>query len=145
MFASKIFFNVVSFVILFLFFKANFLSKNSYFNVQAVVKKWSSYNIEGHENILNWALTLPYVPANKWQEALNILRDMIFDATPVEPKLFDFLKYLHRTWLPIADIVSVYKKPLTTNNVCENFNKLALSFLGLHSLIWPMLGNLSKI
>ena len=81
-----------------------------------------------------------YVTADKWEDALTNLSDQILDIQHANPQLFALYRYLRRTYrLPIASIVSIFKRPLATNNICELYHKLLKKHLRPHSALWKML------
>ena len=74
-------------------------------------------------------------------EGLAVVKNLIFEANSDIEKLKKFYKYLEKTWYPLRKIVSVYDRPLATNNICEQFNREAQRILGKHTELWIMLGN----
>lgn len=60
-------------------------------------------------------------------------------------KLLTFLAYMRRQWKPIADVVSVYKKPqmIVTSNTCENFHLWGQKYNGIYPNCWEMISKLS--
>ena len=92
------------------------------------------------DNILEYALALPYLPANKITEGIGIVSNLMnLNRVPHTDR---FSRYFHRMWLPITDVISVFDQPTRTNNVCENFHLYAKDFLGIRQGLWVMLGML---
>ena len=73
-------------------------------------------------------------------EGIEVIRKKIISVRPREHKLFSFLEYLKHQWLPIAKIVSVFRRPYATNNICELHNHLFLAKVGKHPPLWQFLG-----
>ena len=63
----------------------------------------------------------------------------INDVVPENDKLIRFEKYMRRQWLPLAKILSVYQRPIATNDICENYHRYLGETLGVHPHIWKML------
>ena len=56
-------------------------------------------------------------------------------------KLQEFATYLRTFWLPLAEVLSVFQRPVRINNSCENFHLQAKKTIGSRSNIFKMLGN----
>ena len=53
---------------------------------QCILKKWDQIGIEGYVYIKDYALGLPYLPAERMQEGFDILRNFIIVADSEEVK-----------------------------------------------------------
>lgn len=104
------------------------------------------------QEILNIALALPYLPAEKWSDhatdrgeiikgGISILRIKVMAIRPINPELCRFLQYIEDYWYNMADVVSVYKRVRKTSNVCETCNRRAKEAIGKRRPLWEMLGN----
>ena len=51
-----------------------------------------------------------------------------------------FSTYLRTFWVPLAENISVFEKPVRTNHTCENFHLCAGRRLGYRSNIFKFLG-----
>lgn len=106
---------------------------------------------EAINEILQLALTLPYLPSKNWFDVVNgrgaivrggltILKEKINGVRPFNEKLLDFMTYIENFLGPLADIVSVNGRPRKTSNVCENGNRRAKAAIGVRQTLWAMLG-----
>ena len=95
--------------------------------------------IEGHEEILDYVMALAYLPEDQFQARVDNLGALIDEVTPVDDKLQRFYRYMRRQWVPLRKILSVYKRPIATNNICENYHRYLLKNLSKHTPLWEML------
>ena len=66
--------------------------------------------------------------------------DNVFNTNHADRfKLQEFATYYRTYWLPLKEIISVYDKPIKTNNTCENFHLYALKSIGNRSNVYKML------
>lgn len=99
-----------------------------------------------YENVLEKAYALAHLPADKMQEGVThvtSLVDVLAEEVPQEmfTALQGFATYLRTFWLPLSDVLSVYKRPIKTNNICETFHLHAGRFIGKREPLYKMLGN----
>lgn len=92
-----------------------------------------------YTDILELALALPYLPAGLMADGINDLQMMANDIADV--KIHQFLAYLRRFWLPLADIVSVFRVAIRTNNICETFHRKSHKKFHDHPELFDFLGN----
>lgn len=110
-------------------------------------KYWDKLNIPAeYVYIKEFAHTINYLPPERMEEGFNILQALIRDAEPPHPQLLRFSRYYKRTWLPLSDLITLWKKLITTTNACELLNRYLLQALGSHPLFFQCLGmfNLDK-
>lgn len=116
-----------------------------YFDVsQALSRKWRRLGLtDAPHKVLSMAMTMALAPAKLFEEALSLIKvqaDLISDEYP---NINHFMKYLHATWLPLAQKVSVYECPVRTNNITESFHNIITNkFIRAHANIWTFLGML---
>lgn len=117
--------------------------------IKALAKTWDAKDIPMEfEYILERAYAVAHLPPDKIPAAFNEhitgLVDNLDNGEGINPailrKLEDFATYLRRFWLPLADVLSVYKKPVRSNNTCENFHLYAAKGMGERSNVYRMLG-----
>ena len=121
------------------------LNEIFFFTFKALAKKWDKLNIPmKYDYILERAYVLAHLPANKIIEGGRIITTLIDNVANgnegVTQKLQIFGSYLRRYWIPLADVVSVYKKSIRTNNTCENFHVYTGKAMGNRSNVFRMLG-----
>ena len=124
----------------------NYLRLNYYF-LKALVKKWSALKIPvSLEYILEKAYALAHLPSNLISEGFEHIVNLIDGLTLVDNindedvnALQAFSTYLRTYWIPLADVVSVFEKPVRTNNTCENFHLYAGRRLGYRTNIYKFL------
>lgn len=100
-----------------------------------------------YEYILEKAYGVAHLPSDKVAEGyqyITTLVDNLRQGNGVTDdlllKLQSFTAYLRRYWQPLAPILSVYQRPIRTNNTCENFHLYAARKMGVRSNIFKMLG-----
>lgn len=113
---------------------------NTEISFQAVVKKWDEIGIEGYDEVSHYAQCLAYLPAENFDEGFQILRDNIAEINEQVGNFRKFELYMKRTWAPLKEIISVYKRPITTNNLCERYHRELNEKMGAHPELWLMLG-----
>ena len=94
----------------------------------------------GYEYILETAYALPHLPADKFNEGVQYLTDIIDQANSPTGEMLAFGAYVRRQWSPIRDIVSVYKNPIRTNCGIENWHMHAINVVGGRENCWKSLG-----
>lgn len=85
-------------------------------------------------------MTLPLLPQEYFMQALTVLHNYCDITNYKYEELLQFLKYIEKTWLPKASKVSVYKCPVRTNNLVENFHSVIRRKLGTHQNLWIFIG-----
>lgn len=105
-----------------------------------MIKYWKNLEIEGYLEIRDFALTLPYLSADLMAKGVDILTQKIDPLAENEPRLLQFLSYTRRQWLPLAKILSVFRRPYLTNNTSELTNRYLQEDLGRGTPLWKMLG-----
>lgn len=97
--------------------------------------------------IIERAYAVAHLPADKVNEGfmhITSLVDNLANGNGINPailqKLQDFAAYLRRYWLPLAEVLSVFQKPVRSNNTCENFHLYAVKDIGERSNVFKMLG-----
>lgn len=116
--------------------------------MKALAKTWNNKSIPMEfEYILERAYAVAHLPADKINEGfvhITALVDNLANGNGIDPTIFqklqDFASYLRRFWLPLADVLSVFQKPVRTNNTCENFHLYAAKGMGERPNIYKMLG-----
>ncbi|XP_031787697.1 uncharacterized protein LOC116417646 [Nasonia vitripennis] len=98
------------------------------------------------EYILERAYAVAHLPPDKVGEGfmhITSLVDNVANGNGVNPailqKLQDFAAYLRRYWLPLAEVLSVFQKPVRSNNTCENFHLYAAKKMEIRSNVYRML------
>lgn len=107
-----------------------------------MTKRWAKLRIPFRFNdILEKCYAIPHLPSDKITEGVNIIQQTV-DSIPRQNrgKLQEFVNYLRRVWVPLADVLSVFNNPIRTNNGCENFHFLAAKKIGARPIIWKFLG-----
>lgn len=89
-------------------------------------------------DILETALALPLLPHNLMDNGINVLTGMIDRFN--DDRLLRFMRYLRRTWLPLAEIISVFGLAVRTNNLCELFHKNMLKRFNVHPQFFYFIG-----
>ncbi|XP_036143393.1 uncharacterized protein LOC118645790 [Monomorium pharaonis] len=94
---------------------------------QALAKKWGGLNIStDYDYILEKSYAVAHLPSEKINEGVAHIMSLIDRVwqrnEPARDKLQRFGTYMRTYWLPLSNIISVYKKPFRTNNTCENFH-----------------------
>ena len=85
------------------------------------------------------ALVLPFLPAHKMEDGLHVLlQNMLANYIPNNAK---FYNYWRKTWLPLSEVILVFRRPVKTNNISENFNRHLESKIGRRKPLLFMLGN----
>lgn len=115
------------------------------YNLQALAKKWTGLGIPvRYEYILEKAYAIAHLPANKIAEGIDHLRVLVEVVwrrnEPDKQKLHDFRMYITTYWEPLAEVLSVFQKPVKTNNTCENFHMVAYKTIGAKLIIWKLFG-----
>ncbi|XP_031786031.1 uncharacterized protein LOC116417380 isoform X2 [Nasonia vitripennis] len=90
------------------------------------------------EYILERAYAVARLPPEKIPDGFMHITSLVIDPAVLR-KLQDFAAYLRRFWLPLANVLSVYKKPVRSNNTCENFHLYAAKGMGERSNVYKML------
>ena len=106
---------------------------------QNILKKWDSLRVS-HEfvDFLNRALIVPFLTANRIP---NFIGDLVnFGNRILNQNLQNFLSYLDLQWTPLANIVSVFRQMIRTNNICETFHHYAHTVFGDHPPFWSWYG-----
>ena len=96
--------------------------------------------IEGHNEILHYAQCLAYLPAHRIEEGFTAMKDDVLRVSGQAEKLRLFVRYIDKTWVPLKEIISVYQRYITTNNLCERYHRDANAAIGEHPEIYLMLG-----
>ncbi|XP_051153590.1 uncharacterized protein LOC127276917, partial [Leptopilina boulardi] len=108
-----------------------------------VRKRWKRLKllVNGPQDFLELVLALPLLPAGKIENAVKILKSKIKEYDVIyKRKLEMFMKYICRTWVKVADALSVTNLEQRTNNISESFNSRATArFGGIHPNIWTFL------
>ena len=95
-----------------------------------------------NDRVLEIAMALPFLPAIRMEDGLTILgREILAVAAP---GMRDFYTYWRRTWLPLKEVISVFRKKIRTNNIAENCNRHLLLKLGERERLWRMLDNVNN-
>ena len=102
-----------------------------------------------YEYVLEKTYALAHLPSNLIGEGMAHVTEHIDNVWQRNEnhrqKLQTFGTYLRTNWVPLARVVSVFKKPIRTNNTCENFHMHAGKTMGNRPNIWKMLGKLINI
>ena len=123
-------------------------SKNNWYLFKALVKKWTPLKIPiEFEYILEKAYALAHLPSGLIPEGMAHLTALIDGLSQrgnininALNSLQIFSTYLRTFWIPLADVFSVFGKPVRTNNTCENFHLYAGRRLGCRTNIYKFLG-----
>ncbi|CAB0033152.1 unnamed protein product, partial [Trichogramma brassicae] len=99
---------------------------------------WKCRIPDEFHNILEYAMSLPYLPAENMEAGFNVVMGLM--SYHNVPNADRFNTYFRRQWLPLANVVSVYGRRIRTNNICENFHLHAKTFIGVRQGLWLMLG-----
>ncbi|KAG8148329.1 uncharacterized LOC118071483 [Chelonus insularis] len=98
------------------------------------------------QDILSLTWVLPLLPVKHFSTAIEIYKKK---ANQVEPEYQDsvneFIDYLEKQWLRIAEIVSLWGSPTRTNNICESFNRCLSQRLGSHPNVFVFIEKLMNI
>ena len=90
--------------------------------MQAVGRKMVKIKLESVE-IAEIVFSILLLPWYKFQEAIDFLKEKQNNATGTEnTKLTELVRYISKTWLLNAKIVSVYGSEARTNNCIESGN-----------------------
>uniref|UniRef100_A0ABD2W2T9 MULE transposase domain-containing protein n=1 Tax=Trichogramma kaykai TaxID=54128 RepID=A0ABD2W2T9_9HYME len=104
---------------------------------------WKCHIPENFHNILEYAMALAYLPAERMEEGFNVVMGlMVYNNVPNAQR---FNNYFRRQWLPLANVISIHGRRIRTNNVCENFHLHAKTFIGVRQGLWLMLERLGKL
>lgn len=107
------------------------------------MKKWEILKISSeYEHILEFTYALAHLPSQLMSEGVQYITgliDALGEDSHERPKLQNFGSYIRSYWLPLSEVVSVFKKPVRTNNTCENFHLHAGRKLGHRPPTWKML------
>lgn len=102
-----------------------------------------------YDDILEKVYAIPHLPANKIHEGFALIQTEIDDihrqGLEYRNELQVFATYLRTTWLPLANILSVYDNPIRTNNAAENFHLYAVKKIGVNPQVWKFLGMNLKV
>ncbi|XP_057334580.1 uncharacterized protein LOC130673555 [Microplitis mediator] len=115
---------------------------------QAVIKRWTKLRLDIPDQILSMVLTIPSLPADKFPEVEEILKDeiKIKNLSDRDPNILLFMDYLHKTWINAANHVSVHDCPNLNNDACESFNRHNKKKLGgKHPCIWELVDGVDKV
>ena len=92
------------------------------------------------------AYALAHLPANRVNDGIAHITELIDDVwrrnEAQREQIQTFGTYLRTQWLPLKDVISVFRKPVRTNNTCENCHLHAARTMGNRPNIWKMLGNI---
>lgn len=92
------------------------------------------------KDILWMLMGIPLLPRGRQDEALTIIAADADRLAGQYPAILRVLHYYRHQWVPLADVVSVGRAPIRTNNVCESFNRYICARLGgRHPSIWTFL------
>ncbi|XP_057328443.1 uncharacterized protein LOC130669508 isoform X2 [Microplitis mediator] len=114
---------------------------------QAIVKRWTKLKLDIPDRILSMVLAIPLLPANKFYEAEEVIRNeiLVYNLSARDPNIAIFMDYLHKTWIINANHVSVYDCPNLNNDGCESFNRHNKNKLGgKHPCIWTLVDGIQK-
>ncbi|XP_031784064.1 uncharacterized protein LOC107981407 [Nasonia vitripennis] len=113
---------------------------------QALAKSWNENIPMEFEYILERAYAVAHLPPDKVGEGfmhITSFVDNLANGNGVNPailqKLQDFAAYLRRYWLPFAEVLSVFQKPVRSNNTCKNFHLYAAKKMEIRSNVYRML------
>ncbi|XP_057325513.1 uncharacterized protein LOC130667722 isoform X2 [Microplitis mediator] len=116
--------------------------------IRAMTRKWNNLRLprDGNDETLREAWALPLIPAERFQEAINIIIQTSEQIEQEHENVVMFIYYLIRQWLPLADIVSVWNSPWRTNNFAEAFNRHLMARLnGEYPSLFTFLSQLKNI
>lgn len=126
---------------IFLFFLNSYLVTKIQIFLKAVIKYWIRHlrmpDTEEYQNYLEHALALAYLPAHEIANAARTLFQTMVDNNAANA--LEFYNYYRRTWVPLAELISVFGQRVKTNNLCENFHSVAINIIGESQGIWFML------
>lgn len=89
---------------------------------------------------MTWVV--PLLPARSIAPAIDLIEQECALLRAQFPRLVNFIMYLRRQWLPLADVVSVYGSTVRTNALAEALNgQLQQRLGGKHPHICRFLGN----
>ncbi|RVE41635.1 hypothetical protein evm_013713 [Chilo suppressalis] len=98
------------------------------------------------QDILSLAWVLPLLPKEDFPVAIEFYRKK---ANQVESEYLDsvskLIDYLENQWLRIAEVVSLWRSPKRTNNICESFHRWLPQDLGVHPNLYTFIGKLTAI
>lgn len=80
--------------------------------------------------VLSSTWTLPLVPADRFQEAINVIERQAQALVNNFPNVNFFIAYLKNYWLSLARQVSVAGNSVKTNNISETLNRQLPKKLG---------------
>lgn len=85
-------------------------------------------------------MALPLAPVDAFEEGIQIIQEEADLISIEHPAVLQFMVYLRRVWLPLKEKVSVFGRPIRTNNIVESFHHvLCNKFGGIHPNIWQFL------
>lgn len=71
------------------------------------------------------------LPPHLFRTCIELMKEEVNNYDEIyHEKLFKYLRYVERYWYPKREIVSVYRLPHRTNNLCESLNSRLKSKLG---------------
>ncbi|CAA91234.2 hypothetical protein [Bracoviriform inaniti] len=92
------------------------------------------------QDILSLAWVLPLLPKEDFPVAIEFYREK---ANQVKAKykgsVNKFIDYLENQWLRIAEVVSLWRSPKRTNNICESFHRWLIHDLGIHPNLYSFI------
>lgn len=70
------------------------------------------------------AMALPFAPATRLQEGLQVVQRLAASEGPISENLHKFLLYVERNWIiRWGSRISIYGCPRRTNNAVESFHR----------------------
>lgn len=106
-------------------------------------KRWKKLGLKkAPVTVLNLACCLALAPADRFFEALNIIKAEAKEYEFIYRKRINsFVKYLKTYWGNLRKIMCVGHLPHRTNNLCESLNsRLKTKLGGSHPSIWKFVG-----
>lgn len=87
-------------------------------------------------------LAIAYLPPEQFPQGVAVVVSMM-NANNI-PGADRLQRYFDRFWNRIATVVSVFERPIRTNNICETFHLRALAYIGERLGLWLMLGKINQ-
>lgn len=75
-------------------------------------------------------MALPLAPVNAFEEGLQIIQEEADLILTEHPAVLQFTVYLRRVWLPLKEKISVFGRPIRTNNIVESFHHVLFQRFG---------------
>ncbi|KAJ8676168.1 hypothetical protein QAD02_011954, partial [Eretmocerus hayati] len=118
-----------------------------YHYISAVNQYYENLGIESQQGqkMLEYVEALPFLPPAKIEEGFNFIRNRISSLVPEQAEASTFCNYVFRIWVAIAEIVSVFKRRVKTNNSTENFYMRISRYVKRKCPFWELNDQMKRI